>query len=239
MNYPKKLKKTTKTKPKSSLFMVVLPWIVILLSVVLVVTDVFFGKLFMSTPIEFVAIKEQKVLDNNLLKKDTHKKAITIPNLIKQIPEARLKISKIGVDAVIKNMGLTSEGAMAVPDNTIDVGWFSLGTRPGDTGTAVIGAHDFLNDKAGVFVNLNKLQKGDLLSVADSKGASTSFIVTDIRTYDATDKNTGIFESESGAHLNLITCSGDWDPITKSSKQRLVIFTDVIHPTSQVATVLQ
>ena len=148
------------------------------------------------------------------------------PRVIQKISEARLRIPKIGVDAVIKNMGITSEGAMAVPGNRVDVGWFSLGTIPGDTGSAVIGGHNVWDSGSGVFVNLNQLKKGDVVVVVDAKGTSVPFVVRDMRTYDAADTHTGIFDSKSGAHLNLITCSGTFDPITKRYTKRLVVFTD-------------
>ena len=155
--------------------------------------------------------------------------------IVQEKPEAHLKIE---VDAVIKDMSVTSDGVMEVPSNRIDIGWFSFGTRPGKTGSAVIGGHNRFDSKSGVFVNLNQLEKGDVLSVVDAKGFSTSFVVRDMHIYDATDTNTGIFESQSGVHLNLITCSGDWNPLTKSYTKRLVIFTDVVQPKT-LATLYQ
>lgn len=172
------------------------------------------------------------------VKKIQKKVAVVVPKKVLEIPEmpqAHLKIPKIGVNTVIKEMGVTSDGAMAVPGNRVDVGWFSLGTRPGQVGSAVIGGHNRFDGDGAVFADLNQLERGDVLSVVDAKGVSTSFVVRDMRTYDATDTNTGIFESESGAHLNLITCSGVWDPVTKTSTQRLVIFTDVYKNTQSIA----
>ncbi len=145
-----------------------------------------------------------------------------------KITDAHLKIPKIGVDATILDMGVTPDGAMAVPNNTIDVGWFSFGTRPGEIGSAVIGAHNRLHSKPGIFARLGELKKGDIVSVVDVHGVSISFVVRDIHTYDAQDTNTGIFESASGVHLNLITCTGAWDSKTKTHTKRLVIFTDMI-----------
>jgi len=141
--------------------------------------------------------------------------------------DAHLQIPSIQVNAVIKDMGLTSDGAMAIPDVRADVGWYSSGTRPGETGSAVIGGHARWGRGAGVFDHLDQLIKGDVLSVVDVKGISTTFVVRETRTFDATDTNSGIFASESGIHLNLITCSGVWDPKTNSYTKRLVIFTDV------------
>lgn len=206
----------------------------------------------MSTPIVFAAAQDQKSFSKNnplevlvlpLLKvgtseKDVNQKVVVVVHrAVQKISEAHLKIPRIGVDAVIKDMGLTFDGAMAVPGNSIEVGWFSLGTRPGDIGSAVIGGHNNWDSKAGVFADLNQLQKGDVLSVVDAKGVSVSFVVRDIRTYDATDTNTGIFDSKSGVHLNLITCSGGWDPLTKSATKRLVIFTDMVQATNENAMV--
>lgn len=192
--------------------------------VISIVGGNFWGKSFIPAPMPILADSKPPVVMAIPLTQ------AVVPKIVPAVPTARLKIQKIGVDAVIKEMGYTSDGAMAVPSNGIDVGWFSLGTRPGDTGSAVIGAHNFWNSKPGMFAHLDQLVKGDVLSVVDAKGVSTFFVVRDKHTYDAMDTNTGIFGSESGAHLNLITCSGDWDLSTKSPKNRLVIFTDVVQP---------
>jgi len=143
------------------------------------------------------------------------------------IPEAHLLIPKIGLDAAIKDEGMTPEGAMAIPGNNLEAGWFDLGTRPGEIGSAVIGGHNRWNNEAGVFGRLNELQKGDVLTVVDTKGLSISFTVSGTRLYDPTDNGKTIFDSPAGSHLNLITCSGVWDVKTKSYSKRLVIFTDL------------
>lgn len=149
--------------------------------------------------------------------------------------EAHLRIPKIKVDAVIKDMGLTSQGTMAVPGNGSDVGWFSLGTRPSEIGSAVIGGHNRWNSRSAVFAHLDQLQKGDVIYVVDVKGVSTSFIVQGTHTYNATDANSGIFESTSGSHLNLITCSGVFNPLIKDYSKRLVVFTDAVPAVSEIA----
>ncbi len=153
-----------------------------------------------------------------------HAAATTPP----EVAGVHLKIPTIGVDAVVKDMGLTTGGAMAVPDNRVDAGWYRLGTRPGEIGSAVIGGHNVWDAGVGVFARLPELKKGDVASVVDAQGVAISFVVRDTRTYDATDTKTGIFESSSGAHLNLITCSGEWNPVTKSFTKRFVVFTDVM-----------
>ena len=155
------------------------------------------------------------------------KVAIIAQKAVINIPEAHLLIPRIGLNAIVKDEGMTREGAMAVPGNNLEAGWFDLGTRPGEIGSAVIGGHNRWNDNAGVFGRLNELQKGDVLTVVDAKGFSTSFTVSGTRLYDPTDNGKSIFDSPAGSHLNLITCSGTWDAKTNSYTKRLVIFTDL------------
>ena len=141
----------------------------------------------------------------------------------------RLFIPAISVDAAIQHVGLNPKGEMDVPNSTVDVGWFDLGPRPGEKGSAVIDGHfDGENGKQGVFAKLDKLKTGDKLYVQDSKGISTSFVVREKRIY-----NPGyvydVFSSSDSAHLNLITCDGMWNDAKKSYNKRLVVFADITH----------
>jgi len=140
----------------------------------------------------------------------------------------RLLIPAINVNAAVQQVGFTKSREMEVPSNTVDVGWFKLGSRPGEKGSAVIDGHfDGDSGGAGVFTNLYKLKKGDKLYIENDKGEVTVFVVRESRTYDpgyAYD----IFSLSDSAHLNLITCDGVWDGVKKSYNKRLVVFADAI-----------
>ncbi len=138
----------------------------------------------------------------------------------------RLKIPRINVDAAIEYVGVTPRGAMEVPNNTADVGWFKLGPRPGEKGSAVISGHfDGKNGEAGVFNNLHKLEKGDKLYIKDGKGTTTAFVVRESRTYDPGYAEE-VFSLNDSVHLNLVTCDGIWDKNKKNYTKRLVVFAD-------------
>ena len=138
----------------------------------------------------------------------------------------RLKIPSINVNTIIEYVGLTPDGAMDVPKSPHNVGWFKLGPRPGENGSAVIAGH-YGFKKGSVFDNLHKLGKGDKLYVQDEKGAITTFVVREILKYDSKADALDVFDSSDGkAHLNLITCEGIWDKVSKNYSKRLVIFTD-------------
>ncbi|RJQ23141.1 class F sortase [Candidatus Parcubacteria bacterium] len=140
----------------------------------------------------------------------------------------RLIISKIKVDAVVIYVGMTSQGAMDAPKGPNEVAWFNLGPRPGEIGSAVISGHyGWKNNIPAVFDNLNKLQKGDKLSIKDEKDTLTTFVVREIRILGENDDASPVFgSSDNGAHLNLITCGGVWDKTKKSYSKRLILFTD-------------
>jgi len=141
---------------------------------------------------------------------------------------ARLKIPAIGVDAAVEYMGLTADGAMDTPKVPENVGWYKLGQRPGEIGSAVITGHfGWKNGKAAAFDNLKSLQPGDTLFIEDDKGVSTTFVVRELKTYGKNDNSAPVFGSSDGkSHLNLITCEGTWDSVSKSYSKRLVVFTN-------------
>lgn len=139
-----------------------------------------------------------------------------------------LTIPAINVNANIQYLGVTSKGDMEVPNNTLDTGWFKLGPRPGETGSAVIAGHfNGKNGEPGVFFNLYKLKEGDKLYVEDDKGTSLTFAVRESRTYDPGYAEE-VFSSNDGTHLNLVTCDGVWDGVKKSYSKRLVVFADIV-----------
>ena len=140
----------------------------------------------------------------------------------------RLKIPKINIDAAVRSVGLTPEGAMDAPKTPEDVAWFNLGPRPGEKGSAVISGHyGWKNNIPAVFDNLHKLRKGDKVYVEDKNGATIVFVVRELRTYGQNEDASDVFGSGDGkAHLNLVTCTGTWNKAQKSYSNRLVVFTD-------------
>lgn len=142
---------------------------------------------------------------------------------------SRLLIPKLDIDASVEFVGLTPKGDMAVPKDIKNVGWFDSGPRPGERGSAVIAGHfSGDNTQTGVFNNLHSLEVGDQLYILDTNGTSTTFIVREKRSYDPGHVEE-VFGQNDLAHLNLITCGGEWDKTKKSYTKRLVIFTDIVH----------
>ena len=145
----------------------------------------------------------------------------------------RLMIPAIMADALVESVGLTPENLMDAPEGPTNVGWYNLGVRPGETGSAVIDGHSGWKDNIpAVFDDLHKLERGDKVYVEDEKSIITTFVVREIRVYDPkADASEVFFSTDGQSHLNLITCAGAWNEVSKSSAKRLVVFTDKVGST--------
>lgn len=137
----------------------------------------------------------------------------------------RLIIEKIKVSAPVENVGLTQSGDMGVPSQANKVGWYEHGPRPGELGAAVLDGHvDGMKGEPDIFADLHKLQKGDTFQVIDDTGTTSSFVITDTRTYNQEEKPAEVFTASVGMHVNLITCAGAWDKKQHRFTKRLVVF---------------
>lgn len=137
----------------------------------------------------------------------------------------RVIIPAIGVDALVRDVGVNASGNMATPGNYTDVGWYKYGPVPGQQGSAVLAGHvDNGLGLSGVFKRLEELEIGEEIIIRDKKGDSLRFVVTSVRTYPYKDAPTDILFNRAGApRVNLITCAGTWVREEKTYDQRLVV----------------
>ncbi|MBX5449007.1 class F sortase [Thermogemmatispora sp.] len=140
----------------------------------------------------------------------------------------RLLIPSIGVAAAVESVGLTAAGMLATPQRHPwdDVGWYSLGPRPGEQGSAVIAGHlDRPGGYPAVFWNLHRLHAGAAVIVIDAHGQRWFFRVTGVASYPPQRAPLlRIFADRSGRYLNLITCAGTWIPSEHQTSERLVVY---------------
>ena len=142
-----------------------------------------------------------------------------------------LKIPSIGVSAQVEQVGTKADGSMATPGNFDDVGWYSLGQKPGASGNAVFAGH--VNNgltKAGVFAHLDQVHLGDYVTVADASGKTLVYKVTAIDLYPADEAPvTSVFNTEGPSQVVLITCDGEWIQSEKTFNKRLVITASAVY----------
>ena len=152
---------------------------------------------------------------------DTLRQALALVAPVK--PPVRLQIPTINVDAAVEQVGLDSEGRMAAPARTDEVGWYQPGAVPGDVGNAVIDGHLDWYTGPAVFQRLGKLKVGDQITVLREDGTKAKFTVdsTSVMPYDAS--TDALFTRTGPPSLTLITCAGTWDRQRGTYLQRLVV----------------
>lgn len=143
----------------------------------------------------------------------------------RSIEPARFLAPSIDIDAPISAVGKNRVGNMAAPEDYDTVAWYQPGFAPGEQGNAVLAGHlDNGLGLAGVFQELDELEKGDEFSVIGQDGTKLTFRVSDRTVYDyrkaPVDK---IFGENEKSQVKLITCGGQWLEQLNTYRDRTVI----------------
>ncbi len=149
--------------------------------------------------------------------------ALSIPSINMYIQNNPTPLTNVAIEQV----GLNAAGAMDTPKNPLNTAWYAPGTRPGARGNAVIAGHvDYHDVGRVVFWNLNTLRPGSEVFVTDDAGKQRRFLVTSVEVYSADNAPLErIFGNTNDSNLNLISCTGDFDPGSASYNNRIVVYT--------------
>ena len=94
----------------------------------------------------------------------------------------RLRIPGIGVVTDLVGLGLQGDGTVEVPVRAEQAGWYRLGPRPGDSGSAVVLGHVDSAEGPAVFARLATLEPGDRVHVDRADGTVATFRVRTVTT---------------------------------------------------------
>lgn len=136
-----------------------------------------------------------------------------------------MEIPKIGVDVPLVALGLTADNKVEVPpvDQPLVTGWFEPGPEPGEPGKALILAHVNGRDAQhhsvpGTFARLHELAVTDQI-IVDGR----IFAVTNVQRFPKDKFPAEVFEHADDEQLRLVTCGGDFDPVTRNYKDNWVV----------------
>lgn len=167
--------------------------------------------------------------DETLNQKKELKNILSIKNETQNAQAERLIIPVIKVSATIIQLGIGKNGEMETPKDFREAGWFHLGPRPGEQGTALIAGHlDSAYGAPGVFWHLNKLKTGDDIYIIDHNKKTLHFQVKDNKIYSSSAPLEEIYGRGGKARINLITCNGVWDRETQDYSNRLVVSAELV-----------
>jgi sortase (surface protein transpeptidase) len=137
----------------------------------------------------------------------------------------RVYVDAIGVDAPIIPLGLDASGALEVPENAEETGWWTGGPEPGEQGPAVIAGHVDSTRGPAVFYRLGELAPGDVINVLRTDGTRVQFTVQRIEQHPKAAFPTDIvYAPTAGAELRLVTCGGAFDRSTGHYVDNVIVF---------------
>lgn len=128
-------------------------------------------------------------------------------------PES-VSIPSIKVDSPLVDLGLNSDGSLAVPTDFSKAGWYTGGQYPGDANgpPALIAGHiDDLHGPA-VFYRLSQLHVGNHVLVHRIDGSVATFVVYRVGSFLKSQfPAASIYAKTTRPELRLITCTGQFD----------------------------
>ncbi len=168
----------------------------------------------------------------------------TIADLITELPPAPtglplaeepvrrpigLSIDSLGIDvATVIDVGVEDNGDMEIPPAD-EVGWYGFGPTPGDVGSSVLAAHIAFDGQDGVFVDLDKLELGSIITVSYDDGSTADFEAVSKEQYEKEQlPRDAIFARDGDPRLVLITCGGDFNRQVRSYEDNVVIYANPV-----------
>ena len=120
----------------------------------------------------------------------------------------------------------TAGGELVVPDDIRTVGWWDGSAYAGDLfGSTVIAGHvDAPRQGRGYFARLLRITPGETITVRGG-GHAAAYRVVSVEAVlkDALSSASPPFDQRVGHRLVLMTCTGAFDPATRSYDQNLVV----------------
>lgn len=136
------------------------------------------------------------------------------PSLSRSEPVS-LEAPDINLSTDLITLGKNNDGTLQVPDSYEVAGWYKYSPTPGEIGPAVIAGHVDNYLGAAVFFYLKDLQPGQPIYVTRADGSRVRFTVDRVELVDQQNFPTQqVYGNIDYAGLRLITCGGDFDPLT-------------------------
>lgn len=150
--------------------------------------------------------------------------------LIPTAPPVQLLIPLLDVHRAVEAVGFDQSGALNLPVNAWNAGWFEYGPVPGAPGDAVIEGHAGYPGHPMMFGKLYTLRKGDPIIVVLRDRSRQLFRVVSMATVPMDSAPPGLADPYGPPRLTLITCTGSFDKRSYSYSKRLLLEARYVGP---------
>jgi LPXTG-site transpeptidase (sortase) family protein len=140
-------------------------------------------------------------------------------------PAARLVIPSLNVNSGWTPLGYLSDGlTMASPAGPMDLGWYDFSDKPGGDSNTIFSGHvDWYTGAHTIFERVATLKEGDEIDVSREDGKLRKYQVVSLSKPAQDVDATSIIAPTDVPTVTLITCVGDWNPVTHEYSNRLVV----------------
>jgi hypothetical protein len=128
----------------------------------------------------------------------------------------RVALGSIGIDAVVRPVGVARDAQMRLPPDPRVMGWYEFGPAPASgTGSVVLAGHlDSRRFGVGPLARLRDVEVGDPVEVLSSDGVTSTYRVALVERFDQQALPAEIFARTGPERLRVVTCGGAFDPET-------------------------
>ncbi|MGQ0625355.1 MAG: class F sortase [Sporichthyaceae bacterium] len=136
-----------------------------------------------------------------------------------------VELTRLGINAPTDALGVDPLTKVLQPPAIGRAGWYEAGPEPGELGRAVmLGRRS--PDGVDVFAKLDQVRSGDRIIVRTVDGSELTFLVTEVRTFDADEVPIARIYggSQRSAQLRLISSAGEFVAGKGGYQRNVVVF---------------
>ncbi|MET4059636.1 hypothetical protein ABIB35_001168 [Arthrobacter sp. UYP6] len=136
-----------------------------------------------------------------------------VPEPAVSIPQpVRVQVDGTGIDLEVIPVGVEDNGAMTLPNNHYQAGWYQYGPAPGATqGSSVLAAHVDSRTEQLPIAGLKNVPAGTIISVTREDGSIQRYATEAVENIAKRSLDGHRFFDRTGEpRLKLVTCGGKW-----------------------------
>ncbi len=137
----------------------------------------------------------------------------------------KLVIPALKLDADVREVGIDQTGAMEMPQDWQEVGWYRGSAHMGEWGTAVMSGHVDHYTGPAVFYHLKRLQAGDVVVIEDRHGTRWQYRVVskEIKPLDKWQAREVFVAQSPFPSLHLFSCVGAYSKSAQTYLERILV----------------
>lgn len=171
-----------------------------------------------------LGVKSDRVTQNGLplflaSRFATYKGDGAVPEATAAFAPVEIIIPAISVDATIERTAIV-DGAMGIPVDAWNVGWYPQISWPGAFTNVVMAGHrDWWGIGPTVFYKLPNLTDGEMIYLVGADGKGATYKIFDVYSVDSNTNASDVVGDTGTDILTLITCDGNFDGSEYNSRQ--------------------